>query len=82
MLEIIEGLFKILGLLLRLFVEGGFFDISLSATGRFFIRLFYPPHWFKKVSYNRSIERYLGAVIWLLFAYGIYILDKALQQHT
>jgi len=53
LLEIIEGIFKGGGLLLRLFVEGGFIDVSLSLTGRFFIRLFYPPHWMKKVNYNR-----------------------------
>lgn len=77
MLEIIEGLVKGCGLLLRLFVEGGLFDISLSASGRFFIRIFYPPHWFKKVAYNRTFERVLGAVVWLLFAYGVYVFNKS-----
>jgi len=78
LLEIIEGIFKGFGLLLRLFVEGGFFDVSLSATGRFFIRVFYPPHWVKKATYNRTFERYVGAAIWLLFAYGAYVLDNTL----
>ena len=78
LLEIIEGIFKGFGLLLRLFVEGGLFDVSLSATGRFFIRIFYPPHWVKKVTYNRTFERYVGAAIWALFAYGAYALDNSL----
>lgn len=78
MLEIIEGLIKGFGLLLRLFVEGGLFDISLSATGRFFIRMCYPPHWFKKVTYSRTLERCVGTAVWLLLAYGIYRLDMNL----
>ncbi len=78
MLEIIEGIFKGFGLLLRAFVEGGFIDVSLSLTGRFFIRLFYPPHWMKKVTYNRTFERYIGATVWVLFAYGAYLLDSTL----
>ena len=78
MLEIIEGIFKGFGLLLRLFVEGGFFDVSLSATGRFFIKVFYPPHWMKKVTYNRTFERYVGATVWALLAYSAYVLDKTL----
>jgi len=76
--EVIEGIFKGFGLLLRLFVEGGFIDVSLSLTGRFFIRLFYPPHWMKKVNYNRTIERYIGAIIWVLFTYGAYLLESTL----
>lgn len=78
MLDIIEGIFKGMGILLRLFVEGGFLDVSLSATGRAFIKLVYPPHWFKKVHYNRSIERCIGIICWLTFAYGTYQLDSYL----
>jgi hypothetical protein len=77
-LEIIEGIFKGFGVLLRLFVEGGFIDVSLSLTGRFFIKLFYPPHWLKKITYKPAFERYVGAIIWGLFAYGVYVLDKTL----
>jgi hypothetical protein len=80
--EIIEGIFKGFALLLKLFVEGGFFDMSLSLTGRFFIKTVYPPHWFKKVSYNQTFERYIGAVVWVLFAYGAFLLDSTLQQYT
>lgn len=78
MLEIIEGIFKGFGILLRLFVEGGLLDVSLSGTGRFFIRLFYPPHWRNKVDYNRSFERSVGIVAWSLFSYAFYLLYKTL----
>ena len=82
LLEMIEGIFKGFALLLKLFVEGGFFDVSLSLTGRFLLRAAYPPHWFKTVSYNHTLERCIGAVVWVLFAYGAYLLDSTLQQYT
>lgn len=74
MLEILEGLLKGFGLLLRAFVEGGFLDVSLSGSGRFCIRLFYPPHWFKPVFYPKPIERCVGLVMWGAFAYAAYVL--------
>lgn len=74
MLEVIEGIIRGFGLLARLWAEGGLLDISLSGTGRFFIRLFYPPHWFKSVHYHKPTERCVGLIIWGLFAYAAYAL--------
>lgn len=79
MLEILEGIIKGLGILLRVTVESGtLLDISLSGTGRFFITLFYPPHWNKKVTYNHSVEIITGIIIWALLSYGTYYLYNAL----
>lgn len=72
MFEMIEGVCKGFGLLLRLFVEGGALDISLSGTGRFFIKLFYPPHWCTKMTYQCSLERVVGSIAWIIFSYGAY----------
>jgi len=79
-LEILEGLARGFMILLRLFVEGGLIDVSLSATGRFFIRLCYPPHWLKPVSYPIAAERWVGLLVWAAFAYGIYAADTGFSH--
>lgn len=80
MLEIFEGLARGFMILLRLFVEGGLIDVSLSATGRFFIRLCYPPHWLKPASYPIAAERWVGLLVWVAFAYGIYAADTGFSH--
>jgi len=81
MLEIIEGIFKGFAILLRLFVEGGLLDVSISATGRFFMRLFYPLHWFKKgASYPLWAERTVGVIAWLCFCYLAFYVDYSLPR--
>jgi len=70
--DIVEGILKGFALLLRLFVEGGLLDVSLSGTGRFFIKLVYPPHWFKKAEYPKALERWIGVIAWVGFSYAAY----------
>lgn len=75
MLDILEGLIKGLGILFRLALEGGvLLDLSLSGTGRMAIKIIYPPHWGKRVSYNSAVERVVGACLWCLLGYGFYLL--------
>ena len=75
MLEVLEAIFKGFITLTRLFVEGGLLDVSLSATGRFVIRLLYPPHWFRSVTYPVVSERLIGILVWCALAYGVYHLE-------
>lgn len=79
MFEAIEAIFKGLGTLLRITIENGsVFDISLSRTGRFFIKSFYPPHWNKTATYNHAAEIIVGVFVWALLGYGAYYLYHAL----
>lgn len=81
MLEVLEFIIKGAGLFLRLMVESGhLLDLSLSGTGRWCIKLFYPPHWNRKVQYPKPIERGVGAMVWSLIAIGIYMLDQSLKS--
>ena len=76
--DIFEAILKGCAILIRLWVEGGFLEVSLSHTGRFFIKVFYPPHWFKNIRYNRFFERFIGAIIWGFFSYGLYYIYQNL----
>ncbi len=79
MLEIIEAVLKGLALLFRLIIEAGhMLDITLSGSGRFLIKAFYPPHWKKKVTYNRAFEYAIGILSWCLFGYLAFNLSTAL----
>ena len=79
MLELIEGVTKGLRYLLDALISSGtIWDISLSGTGRFVIKAFYPPHWFKSVSYNKFVERLVGFAAWILLGYGCYYLNTIL----
>lgn len=77
MSELFEGVLKVLWTLFRVLIEGGvnFGNLSLSGTGRFIIRLLYPPHWCQPdTHYPLLLERVVGLCVWIMLLYGIFLI--------
>ncbi|MBN57044.1 hypothetical protein [Thalassolituus sp. UBA3500] len=76
MLEVIEGILRGFAALIRASIEAGLPAISLPGTGRFMIRVLYPPHWFCHIEYHERLEIFFGAVTWSLYAFGAWYLGE------
>jgi len=74
--EIITGIIKGTGLLIRACIESGIWEASIRKPGKFLLKIIWPPFWFTPISYNGSFLTVSGIIFWCVIAYAYYYLFK------
>lgn len=72
--EIITGIIKGAGYLIRACIESGAWDFSLRKPGKFLIKILWPPYWFKPVNDEGALITLAGILFWLIIFYAFYYL--------
>ena len=80
MLDLFEGAIKGIGLILRMCVEGGLWDLSIHRPGHHLLKAVWPPYWFREAPRDGVVVTLAGIVFWLALAYGFFAIDRALQS--
>ena len=74
--EIITGIIKGTGLLIRACIEGGIWEASIRKPDKFLLKIIWPPFWFTPILYNGSFLTISGVIFWCVIAYAYYYLFK------
>jgi hypothetical protein len=77
--EILTGIIKGAGLIIRGCLEGGIWEISVRKPGRFLLKIIWPPYWFKQVPNDSSLNTLFGIIFWLVMSYLAYYMFKMLN---
>ena len=72
MIDAFEGILKGFGVITRICLENGIWDISIKKPGKAILKIFWPPFWLKKIEYNGLFLILTGLIFWLVVAYGFY----------
>ncbi|MCB1875814.1 MAG: hypothetical protein KDH88_07565 [Chromatiales bacterium] len=76
--ELLTGIVKGLGLILRMALESGLWEFSLRKPGRVLLKVLWPPYWFGPVSYQGRGLELLGLLFWLVVGYLFFLISDRL----
>jgi len=74
--EIITGIIKGTGLLIRACIESGAWEASIRKPEKFLLKIIWPHFWFTPILYSGPFLTLSGIIFWCVITYAYYYLFK------